>query len=200
MSVNGLVVNELNLNIDSLKKECYDIENSISNIELRGFFYPNNENSPLTTKKLHLYNAFLFPFENINRLYRSVSSCFRTLENNNDPFFIRGWINIYRQNEYLNWHRHGTFGHDNSYHGFFCVNSEGSVTDYRFDNNEHFTLNCKDNLLVIGKSGDNLHRTYPWDKQGDRITIAFDIHPLTNVYKLKETYFNININKYWIPI
>ena len=55
-------------------------------------------------------------------------------------------------------------------------------------------IESKDNLLVIGKSDNDKHRSSVWNQDTPRITIAFDILPVSSIYK------EFNTLNHWIPI
>jgi len=60
---------------------------------------------------------------------------------------------------------------------------------------ENVKIESKNNLLVIGKSDNDEHRSSVWNQETPRITIAFDILPMSSINKLQSN----NLN-HWIPI
>lgn len=117
--------------------------------------------------------------------------------NNNSKYYIKGWLNYYKPNEFIDWHFHSPTEH-NAWHGFYCIDCGESYTEYsnevkNFDNdtniiNNSIIINSKNNLLVIGKAN-RYHRSSKRNDDKIRITIAFDIIPSyilsQNPYNLK---------------
>ena len=91
-------------------------------------------------------------------------------------------MNIYRKGDFIDWHTHWP-KEKNSWHGFFCVDCEPSYTTYRLPNRyEPVNVTSENNLLVIGKSDNDRHRSSEWPyTDRDRITIAFDIIPRQSI-------------------
>jgi hypothetical protein len=121
---------------------------------------------------------------------------------------MQSWVNVYNYGEYIDWHGHGQTS-TYAWHGFFCVNAEPSKTTYQYLNSpETIDVESKNNLLVLGKSNTDTHRTWPWlDKNEPRITIAFDIVPDTTIVRHNgNTKLTDMIKQYpyfknhWIPI
>lgn len=94
-------------------------------------------------------------------------------------YCIRSWLNMYYEGEYINWHHHMK---QDCWHGYFTVFGEGTVTSYRFlgsSEDEQIDVMNINGSTVIGESGTDTHRTYPWNNPNrPRITIAFDISPM----------------------
>jgi hypothetical protein len=132
--------------------------------------------SPLTTQGFEHYNLLMYPFDGFHSLYFEIQKLFRQCNQNDETYYIRCWLNIYEKGHFVDWHDHFPPKCE-SWHGFFCVDCEPSVTTYQLPNiSESVDVVSENNLLVISKSNGDRHRTWPWEySDRDRITIAFDI-------------------------
>lgn len=163
--------------------------------------------SSSTTKYYGYYNYLMMPLSGMTQLFNNIRETFVACNNhnwNNNPpdneYYIQCWLNYYNKGEYIDWHSHFKT-ESRSWHGFYCVDVEpDSSTFYRVGDRE-LEVKSEDNLLVIGKSCGDMHRSSEWMQDKPRITIAFDISPcnmttgfLGNVKNDKE-----NIH-YWIPL
>ena len=171
--------------------------------------YKIDHQTPFSTRVANFYNIFSHDSVEINSLLLKIKHHFYCLKPNpTKKYYIQGWVNLYKSGQNLGWHTH--WGSDNSYHGFFCVTSNISYTEYKFHDGEHIKIDSTDGLLVITKSNDNQHRTSPCDNGDPRITIGFDIHAHDDVNKLinkwrglnsSSQYFNIDkLINHWIPL
>lgn len=135
------------------------------------------------------YNLLSYPSINTHKLFRLLRNCSMTVVRS-DNYYVRCWLNRYDVSKNIEWHNH--WGADSkAYHGFYCVNVEGdnlSSTQYRIPNHEPIEIISRDNILVFGKSEGDQHRSTPWLNDGYRITVAFDIIPVSkcNAYKLND--------------
>jgi len=93
-------------------------------------------------------------------------------------------MNVYRNNGFIDWHAHWLAKYK-AFHGFYCVNTENvsSFTEYKFTDlgDEVTTVPSKNGRLVFGRSDNDLHRSSPWNFVFPRITIAFDIVPVSSL-------------------
>ena len=86
-----------------------------------------------------------------------------------------------------------------SWHGYYCVDVEPSKTSYKLEKNGKIVhVQNEDNLLVLSKSLDDQHRTWAWEYDHPRITIAFDILPASNILNFEGE--NKMGKNHWIPI
>jgi hypothetical protein len=149
---------------------------------------------PFTTGLLTAYNLLCFPYPGFHELYQAIRNEFRKVIGNNDPYYIGTWVNYYDDVDYLNWHNHGPAKLE-GWHGYFCVNGEGSVTTYRmpWNKEEEVDIHNKNNTLILSVTGGDEHIARPWKSDtGPKITIAYDIMPQKSV---SPSYTN-----FWIPI
>lgn len=152
----------------------------------------------LSTKLFDRYNYLMYPLPGIHELYNGIKNVFHKV--NDDPYddyFIQCWLNFYYKGDYIDWHSHWS-SESHSWHGFYCVDVEpDSYTDYKFkDSDDVMRVRSKDNLLVISRSGSDVHRSSEWKYDNPRITIAFDIVPAEKLFDVG-AYRNPN---HWIPI
>ncbi len=197
----GLYESVSNLNLDKLKTSCYHIFDSTKQLELDSVWLdnPSQKDAPDSTKKLSQYNVFSFVLPKIPDLYKFIRSSFYEAEKNhysknlNLNYYIQGWVNVYKPDQFIDWHGHH-YSVAWGWHGFFCVDVEPSNTFYRFnDSTEIITVPSTNNKLVLGLCETNQHKTDPWDQvDRDRITIAFDIIPESGLTHARPNH--------WIPI
>jgi hypothetical protein len=124
------------------------------------------------------YNLLLYPFDGFHDLYTEIKTMFHEICKEENQYYIQCWFNYYNEGDFIEWHDHwrtATIG----WHGFFCVDVEPSKTSYIIPvARDQINVESKDNLLVIGKSAGDKHRTWPWtETDRPRITLAFDIIP-----------------------
>lgn len=176
----------LNLNVSELEETCNEMEPFI----LRNFKDGDyNGVAAETTKLYSQYNFLLYPLPQVHELYEGIRKTFRSIVPDH-PHFIQCWLNVYNKEDYIDWHHHWE-AEANVWHGYYTVRGEGSITSYRIPNTEQIDVVNKVDQLVLGPSAGDQHRTYPWDGEGKRITIAFDIVPAWNCF---------GAMNHWIPI
>jgi hypothetical protein len=171
--------------------------------------------STMTTGLYSYYNLLLYPYGQLYELYREIVTLFKEVaEKDNvdivkNPYYIQCWLNFYRKGEFIDWHGH--WNHVSKeippYHGFYCVTGEGSKTTYKLGHaKEWIDIPTIENQIVISKSTSDMHRTWPWEGDEPRITIAFDIVSRTQITGEKgKTYPSVPCgglisDNHWIPI
>ena len=151
--------------------------------------------APFSTKVYSTYNIFLYPLPGLYELFQEIKISYREFSENKAPAYVRGWLNVFNKGEMLDWHTHFN-PQDQAWHGYYCVNVEpDSMTQYKIPLTEQVVeIDSYNNLLVMGKSDRDMHKTSDWDNPDvPRVTIAFDILPLATVPAFNE------IN-HWIPL
>jgi hypothetical protein len=183
--VPGLYSTHLNIDLDALKKSCMFLQDFVlkefSNSENRKFqFCPD---SRMLTDLYQEYNLLMYPFPEFHDLYFNVQHIFHqvlthSLGKTNNQYYMQSWLNIYEKGQFIDWHDHWR-PHQEAWHGFFCVDVEpNSKTSYMWPNmQEIIDIESKNNLLVIGTSNGDKHKSSSWENSYPRITIAFDIVP-----------------------
>lgn len=192
-----IITARLNLDLVEMKNSCYKMKNVIDqnfketvvNIE-----YKEDEGklTPLTAQGFEHYNLLMYTFKGFHSLYFEIQKLFRQLNQNNEQYYIRCWLNMYEKGNFVDWHDHFP-PRCNSWHGFFCVDCEPSKTTYKLPGIDDLVdIVSENNLIVLSKSNGDKHRTWPWEYEDrDRITIAFDIVPATHTGEFLN---------HWIPI
>jgi hypothetical protein len=178
---------QLDLDLTVLTNHCYTVapvlKQNWGDVEQISFLHP-------------AYNFLCFPNKQLHKLYFHLHETFNKIKKYNDLYYITMWFNMHKVGEYIDWHSHNP-PEDNAYHGYFSVNAEPSVTSFKMPDGLIDDVINKNNQLVIVESNDNMHSVSPWNGEGDRITIAFDIIPSKLAFG--NTMFENKTNK-WIPI
>jgi hypothetical protein len=188
-----IYLKKFNLNLQKLKNSSNILYNLVKNN-----FINNKKDyikkSTLSTELFSSYNLLMYPLDEFYELYLEIQKTFQILNKNKENHYIQCWLNYYQKNEFIEWHNHWKEQNE-SWHGFFCVDCEPSITSYKLPNVvEQIDIHNKNNSLVLSKSDGDEHRTYPWEfDDRPRITIAFDIVP--KKYIRYDEWLN-----HWIPI
>lgn len=196
----GLYEVQCDLNLDKLKNSCYTVFDSVKNLDVDPVWIdnPGQPSAPSSTKKILQYNLFTYVLPKIPELYKFIRSSFYQIEldhyskNLNLNYYIQSWVNVYKHNQFVDWHGHH-YPVGWAWHGFFCVDTEPSNTQYRFDNGTIVTVPSINNKLVLGLCENNEHKSDIWPYiDRDRITIAFDIIPESGLINSRPNH--------WVPI
>jgi hypothetical protein len=191
-----IVTAKLNLDLITLKNSCYKMKDVIDKHfreKILEVDYAEDEgkSTPLTTQGFEHYNLLMYGFDGFHSLYFEIQKLFRQVNQINENYYIQCWLNMYEKGSFVDWHNHYP-PKCNSWHGFFCVDCEPSKTTYQLPNvSETVDIVSENNLLILSKSDGDNHRTWPWEYDRDRITIAFDIVPAAHTGKFLN---------HWIPI
>lgn len=158
------------------------------------------ESGSISTVKWTEYNVFQFYNEEIYNVYSAikdlaVEACdYYGVDFKKQKYYIQGWFNINdRKLGKLNWHDHGgpwaPF-----WHGYYCIKAEPSSTFYKLENREDLVVENqnKDNRLILSEMG-HPHAMGDWDWDGPRITLAYDIVPLSTIKMYPE-------QQHWFPL
>lgn len=167
--------------------------------------------STMTTKLYQRYNLLLHPEEEIQNLYRFLCSAFRMTSGETGDYWIQCWLNVYKRGDYIDWHTHWPTQFK-SWHGYYGLDVEGSVTTYRVpdDKRPYITVDVenKTGQVIISPSDNDEHRTWPWDKDEPRITVAFDIIPSETLigespWNSPTAHHSVDgtiFNNHWLPV
>ena len=187
---------KLNLNVQNIRNNCYIMQGMIMNNFGDGKgrkVYPAEKSTP-TTELYVNYNLLLHPFSGFHELFVNIKDMFNHFKEDDDNYYLQSWLNVYKKGDYIDWHNHWD-PKARAWHGFYCVSvPEPSSTLYKLPNIEEIIeIRSEENLLIMGKSDGDLHRSTENTSDEDRITIAFDIVPQEqiNPYKLLN---------HWIPL
>ena len=153
-----------------------------------------NGQATMTTKLYNQYNVLMYPLPGYYELYTEIVKAYREFSGRRDNCYMQAWLNVYQKGEFIDWHTHWP-AEKKVWHGFYCldVEHEPSYTSYRIPGEREFKIESKNNLLVIGKSEDDKHRSSEWNHETPRITIGFDIVPWNQIDP------STSLN-HWIPV
>jgi hypothetical protein len=150
------------------------------------------------------YNIFQFHSPYIYNLLVQVKSMAReacdyySIDFDKQQYMIQGWFNFdnYKKpeplpDEFLHDHLNGQGAPD--FHGYYCVAAEPSYTKYKIGgmDGEYFINNNVNNRAILSETG-HPHGINNWDQPFKRITIAYDISPLSSIMHDKE--------QHWVPL
>tara|TARA_B110000503_G_scaffold1165_1_gene1514 strand:+ start:1301 stop:1966 length:666 start_codon:yes stop_codon:yes gene_type:complete len=193
----------LNNDLDSLVKELLVRYDQIANKEIAGvtdvtekdIFLDSNS---VSTIKWSQYNVFQFNIPGVRSLFSAVSKMVQEASeyyNKNfedQQYMVQGWFNVnYTKNGKLPWHDHSPQGAP-LFHGYYSVSAEPSETHY-FANGDHKVNHNVNNKAIMSEMGHS-HAMGEWDWEGPRITIAYDIVPLSYLIE------NEVEEQHWIPL
>ena len=147
---------------DINNKKLYDTCCTVEH-ELKKYLPPppdDNGYGCMTSYYYKKYNLFQFPCPELHKLYSNMARQFKPLLGEGQ-WYLRTWVNLFASGKNIAWHKHWEPEYK-TYHGFYCVNTEGivpSYTEYQIPKVDKIvTVPSSDSLCVIGKSGDDLHR------------------------------------------
>lgn len=141
------------------------------------------------------YNIFDFENESILKLKDALRSAtqeaceYYGIDFDSKNYHIHGWFNLDYQSpenrdEGVSPLKHAEHYHDHmggdgapTFHGYYCVNAEPSITYYKIDRVTDFENINKNNRAVISETG-HPHGRDDWYSEKPRITIAYDIAPV----------------------
>ena len=198
-------VEEHQLNVDKLESSCRSVVN-YAKTNLMGIAEVSDASNVSKHHPYSLigdiyngYNLLLYPLPELHQLYNCIRTSFRHIETEGNWWF-KCWVNVYSNSAHYDWHQHNesyvdTDTQHNSYHGFYCVAGDNTVTTYRnlAENTTVHIPQTPNQLTLIANHPDWYHRTWPYKGDRDRVSVAFNI--------LHED--NINAFQYpnhWIPL
>lgn len=151
-----------------------------------------------TTQLFAYYNLLTFPYEELHDLYSTIKNVFYNnykhfynTDTINEKYCIQCWFNINKETKYIDWHSHWN-AKFKAWHGVIYIDAETSCTSYRIGDYKQIDLQLKNSSIVLSPSINDTHKSSPWNKDTNRITIAFDIAPLKHI---DQSHIN-----HWIPI
>lgn len=183
---------DLNLNLSEVAEDLKLEYARIAKCEMRGIQPHNDEldiftySKSLSTQKSREYNAFQMYYPWMHDLYSAVVDMTREacdyygFDYNSEYWLAQAWFNINSKEKggRLGWHDHIGPGVDiPAFHGYFAVNAEPSETHYLINDEEKINYN-KNNRAILSMVGFP-HAMAPWQWEGERITIAYDILPMS---------------------
>lgn len=203
---------DLDLNLKEITNVLKFEYNRIKKAEMHGVkpfddLNPDNEifkeSQSISTIKSREYNAFQMYYPFMHDLYSEVfnlvlEACeYYNVDYNSEQWICQAWFNINNKTNggKLDWHDHIADHHKNKYlafHGYYSVNAEPSITNYKVNNDIVKNIN-KNNRVLLSAVGFP-HAMEDWNWDDDRITIAYDVVPLKYYSQLE--FLNSDMKKY----
>jgi hypothetical protein len=194
----------LDNNLEELSEALLDRYGRIERAELEGITpvtdneYWKDSNS-VSTMKWRQYNVFQFYIPGIRKLYDAISdmvheACdYYEVDFDEQQFMLQGWFNVnHSKSGKLNWHDHSPVGAP-FFHGYYSVTAEPSETHY-YAFGEHKINNNINNRAILSEMGHS-HAMADWDWDGPRISVAYDISPLSSLRDLGP-----EDEQHWLPL
>lgn len=194
----------LDNNLSVLAEELQDRYKKIEQAKLIGVSevkeneYWKQSNS-VSTMKWREYNVFQFHSTGLYDLYKAIremthEACeYYELDFHKQRFMVQGWFNITHAGKgKLDWHDHGPSGAPN-FHGYYSVNAEPSTTHYKVFDKEVENHNIN-NRAILSEMG-HPHAMADWSWEGPRITVAYDLIPLSDLKRFAQ-----DQEQHWIPL
>lgn len=159
------------------------------------------QSGSLSTVKWREYNVFQFHNKELYNLFVGIKDTVKEACNyyginfEKEQYMLQGWFNINdSKGGKLDWHDHGGPWAPH-FHGYYCVNAEPSVTHYKINNDENQIVDNVNinNRLIVSEMG-HPHAQGDWSWDGPRITVAYDISPLSSLLASKTS------EQHWIPL
>lgn len=159
------------------------------------------ESNSLSTIKWKEYNVFQFNNVQIYDLLVAVKGLasdvfdYYGIDPTQERYMVQGWFNINHSTEgKLDWHRHVSDDQDTSkmFHGYYGVSVDNSSTFYQTDNGIVENKN-KNNRLILANSR-YPHAMGDWDWEGPRISVAYDLLPLSVILEQDLEH------QHWVPL
>lgn len=197
----------LNNDLDKLSAFLEEKYKLIQEAKLRGVDEVKSEEAwlesgSLSTVKWREYNVFQFYSPEIYNVFKSLSELVREaceyygVDFEAQQYMVQGWFNInHSEVGKLNWHDHGG-PYAPHFHGYYCIKAEPSITHYQITDGSNRVVKNenKNNRLIVSEMG-HPHAMGDWDWNGPRITLAYDIEPLSALIENDQT-----IEQHWIPL
>jgi hypothetical protein len=167
-----------------------------------GFFEKLEQPFSIGTVSGAYYNIFNYGNLEIDKLKSALSNLLKEacayyeIDYSKYTWGLRGWFNRNPSEELKdispidhpdNFHDHLDASGAPNFHGYYAVNAEPSVTIYKINNDNNSIVENinKNNRAILSEVG-HPHGMGNWDSLDPRITIAYDITPITD-----------NRNNYW---
>jgi|AntAceMinimDraft_12_1070368.scaffolds.fasta_scaffold00696_48 hypothetical protein len=179
--------NDLSYTAERLKIE-YE---RIANAEMIGVTPQDPDNDifvytkSVSTQKSREYNAFQMYYPFMHDLLSAVTDMTREackyyeIDYNSEQWMAQAWFNINSREKggKLDWHDHLDPNITvPAFHGYYSVNAEPSETHYNINGTNVINVN-QNNRAILSMVGFE-HAQAPWEWDGERITIAYDVVPL----------------------
>lgn len=193
---------KLNLNLSKIKNSSHKMYGIVKNNFVNGEKDHTGQSSMMESV-YSKYNLFMYPFPEFYELFQEIRKMFREKvdqETLDESYYLQSWINFYNKGDFISWHGHWP-SESRAWHGYYCVDVEPSKTTYKVPGEAtKIDVHNENNLLILSKSDGDLHRTWPWEYDHPRITIAFDVIPSCNILRGVDDKINRTGLNHWIPV
>lgn len=162
----------------------------------QGYLNTKNPQAPYRYYNVfQFHNSMVYKIHTVLRELVKEACKYYELDFDEQQYMIQGWINITDKFTDSAWHDHGGKKAPD-FHGYYSVQAEPSITHYRIDGDESKPFDNKniDNRVVVIETG-HTHKVGDWSLDQPRITIAYDITPLSMI--ATDGPFN---EQHWIPL
>lgn len=182
---------DLNFDLNEITEDLKIEYERIAKCQMYGIQPHNDEldiftySKSVSTQKSREYNAFQMYYHWMHDLYSAIVDMTREacdyyeIDYNSEQWLAQAWFNINSTEKggKLGWHDHLDPNLNiPAFHGYFAVNAEPSETHYMINDEIKINQN-KNNRAILSMVGFP-HAMGPWEWEGERITIAYDILPL----------------------
>lgn len=197
---------EFDLDLKQLTKDCRRINNKVTKAygkqevphakKYENALSKQLEQAPASSKLHDFYNVFTFPYSSINQLYKEICRVFNDVNEYNNNYYVHAWLNYQQKGESIPWHNHwkALSDLDETYVASYYVNTEPSVTRYKWANGQVFDHHTKNNTFSIYEDEGDTHMVNEWQQEDPRIGISMDFVPM---HYIQSTPYLLNT---WIPV
>jgi hypothetical protein len=135
------------------------------------------------------YNFFNFYHEKMHDVLiaikdLTIEACnYYNIDFEKEKYYLTSWLNYTRGPNIFDINNiklddHGS--HPKEFHGYYAINAEPGETFYKLDNGELFPHKNKNGKILLSLNGYH-HGVGSWPFKDPRITIAYNIMPLSRV-------------------
>lgn len=139
----------------------------------------------------HFHNKEIYMLQDSLRSMTKDACEYYDIDFDSQQFMLHGWFNVESNNGFIKpvnledpdfYHDHSRGAGAPFFHGYYCVNAEPGSTYYNINNETPFENININNRAIVSETG-HPHGIGAWKFTEPRITIAYDISPLSAVSK-----------------
>ena len=197
---------EFDLDLKQLTKDCRRINNKVTKAygekevpqakKYEHALSKQLEQAPTSSRLHDFYNVFTFPYTSINELYRKVCSEFNKINTYDNKYYVHAWLNYQQKGESIPWHNHwkALSDLDETYVASYYINTEPSVTRYKWADGKIFDHHAENNTFSIYEDEGDTHMVNEWQQDEPRIGVSMDFVPM---HYIQSTPYVLNT---WMPV
>lgn len=197
---------EFDLDLKQLTKDCRRINNKVTKAygkqevphakKYEHALSKQLEQAPTSSRLHDFYNVFTFPYISINELYQKVCSEFNKINTYDNIYYVHAWLNYQQKGESIPWHNHwkALSDLDETYVASYYINTEPSVTRYKWADGKIFDHHAENNTFSIYEDEGDTHMVNEWQQDEPRIGVSMDFVPM---HYIQSTPYVLNT---WIPV